>query len=316
MYENKFNPWFRVSSFLASLGVTDRFLFAPLYGLGDRAAFYAYLEALQKFTGKDVAVVALSGEEDPVAALFPFLAGRTIVVPKNLVVTPLEATHWVYGTPRPVLGQLFFTWHWAANDGARALEFEENCSVVPTFTHKNLVKEILGLPNDALPSTLRPDVVSPPEISHSSRRIMLCPSSNTIAAPEASWWVDLALRLRALEFEPVFNVSMAASVHAAQQRTASGGSYNTFANFDGSLHSFLREVAGYRGVITARSGICELLALAASVPYVVLSKHPVIGFWRLGDGFGVAPEATLHLQGEDPGEIMLTIESIAVRWLS
>ena len=315
MYPNNFNPWSRLNQFLKSAGLEQQFLFAPLYGLGDRAAFYAYLEAFGETHRANLSVVCVSGTPDPVAELFPFLGSRMVVAPKDLLVGPLELTHWVYGSPKPTTGQLFFTWHWAAGDGSSAQYFEKTCATNPALTHKNLIKEILGLSMDARPSTLRAELISPPiTVGGRSRKIMLCPSSNTIAAPDAPWWVDLALRLKALSFEPVFNVSMAASAQAAQDRAAGSISYDAFPNFDGPISSFLKEVAGYRGVITARSGMCELLALATSVPYAVISKKPIMEFWRLGEGFGAPPEATLHLEGNDPQVVAITIERISKRW--
>ena len=314
MYTNNFNPWSRLNQFLVSAGLEEQFLFAPLYGLGDRAAFYAYLEAFGAARRANLSVVCVSGTPDPVAELFPFVRSRMVVVPKDLLVGPLELTHWVYGSPKPTAGRLFFTWHWAAGDGSRAQYFEKNCAMSPALTHKNLIKEILGVSMDVRPSALRTELISRPIALGRSRKIMLCPSSNTITAPDAPWWIDLALRLQALSFEPVFNVSMAASAQAAQDRAASSISYDAFPNFDGPISTFLEEVAGYRGVITARSGMCELLALAASVPYAVISKKPIMEFWRLGEGFGAPPEATLHLEGNDPQVAAITIENISKRW--
>lgn len=314
MYDNNANPWARLGQFLRSQDLDQRFLFAPLYGLGDRASFYAYLEAFKVTHGVDLSVVCVAGNSDPIAELFPFLRSRIIVVPKDFSVGPLELTHWVYGNPSPTLGRLFFTWHWAASDGSRALFFEQNCETSPILTHKNLIKEILGLSMDVQPSPLQADVLSRKITSGQNQKIMLCPSSNTIAAPDTAWWLDLALRLQAFGYQPVFNVSMAASAQAAQDRTTGTEGYNSFPNFGGSVSSFLKEVSGYRGVITARSGMCELLALAASVPYAVISKQPVKGFWQLGEGFGAPPEATLHLAGNDPKVISLAFESIAQRW--
>ena len=311
MYANHLNPWARLSAFLARSGLTERFLFAPLYGLGDRAAFYAYLEAFRARRDVEVSIVCVSGAPDPVAELFPFLQPRVLLVPKDLIVTPLELTHWVYGTPVPEVGRLFFTWHWAAGDGSRANEFEQRSAQVAAFTHKNLIKEILGLPMDVQPSVLRPDVRVVP--SARARKVMLCPSSNTIASPEESWWLALAGRLRAMGLEPVFNVSMAASgIQNSSGRQ--GGGYAAYLRFDGPVAKFLQEVAGYCGVITARSGMCELLALAGSVPYVIVSQPRVAPFWRLGDGFGAAPDASLHLVGEDASDVALALDAIAQRW--
>ena len=315
MYANNFNPWSRLNQFVTSAGLEQQFLFAPLYGLGDRAAFYAYLEAFGATHRANLSVVCVSGTPDPVAELFPFLRSRMVVVPKDLLMGPLELTHWVYGSPKPTSGQLFFTWHWAAGDGSSAQYSEKNCAKNPALTHKTLIKEILGLSMDVRPSALRADLVSPSITVGRSKKIMLCPSSNTIAAPDTPWWIDLALRLQALSFEPVFNVSMAASAQTAQGRAVGAISYDAFPNFDGPISSFLKEVTGYRGVIAARSGMCELLALAASVPYAVVSKKPITEFWRLGEGFGAPPEATVHLEGNDPQVAAITIENISKRWL-
>ncbi|MBM4223784.1 MAG: hypothetical protein FJ167_03110 [Gammaproteobacteria bacterium] len=313
MYANHLNPWARLSAFLRNAGLAERFLFAPLYGLGDRAAFYAYLEAVRAARGVEVSVVCLSGAPDPVAELFPFLQPRMVLVPKDLVLTPLELTHWVYGTPAPEVGRLFFSWHWAAGDGSRASEFEQRSAQVPAFTHKNLIKEILGLSMGVQTSTLRADLRAAPATR--SSKVMLCPSSNTIASPVEAWWLALAALLRVMGLEPVFNVSTAASgIQSASDRQ--GGGYAAYSRFDGPVPKFLQEVAGFRGVITARSGMCELLALAGSVPYVIVSQPRVAPFWRLGEGFGVAPEASLHLTGEDAATAVRTLEALAQRWVS
>lgn len=311
MYANHLNPWARLSVFLARSRLTERFLFAPLYGLGDRAAFYAYLEAFRARREVEVSIVCVSGAPDPVAELFPFLQPRVLLAPKDLIVTPLELTHWVYGAPAPEVGRLFFTWHWAAGDGSRANEFEQRSAQVAAFTHKNLIKEILGLPMDVQPSVLRPDVRALPNAR--ARKVMLCPSSNTIASPEDSWWLALAGRLRAMGLEPVFNVSTAASGIQSSAGRQVGG-YAGYLRFDGPVAKFLQEVAGYCGVITARSGMCELLALAASVPYVIVSQEPVSPFWRLGEGFGRAPEESLHLSDRASEPALRRLERLAERW--
>ena len=301
MYRNGLSPWWRLGEIIRNSGLDSNYLFAPLYGLGDRASFYAYLDAFERRVGRAVTILSLSGESDPVAELFPSLVPKIRVVPKEHVVAPLDLAHWVYGNPKPEIGRIFFTWHWAYGDGSAAVDWERRSDQEAHCTHKNLVKEILGLPASAPLGALRPEVCSPASGLRSSR-VMLCPASKTIKGPPDSWWIALASSLRSRGLEPVFNVSLAASANSGVKSAVA--TYDRFTRFDAPIGTFLREVVNYRGVVSARSGLCELLALAGATPYAIVTQQPVAPFWRLGDGFGRAPEATIQI-GDQAAENML-----------
>jgi hypothetical protein len=170
------------------------------------------------------------------------------------------------------------------------MDYERRADGSGRYTHKRLVREILGLPVSTPAEWIDSHLSRNNDHHlHRSRRVMLCPSSNTIAGPPAKWWLQLADVLAKRGLEPVINSSSAASSVSDKSKFDNG--FSRFSTFTGTVSEFVREVAGYRGVITARSGLCEILALAGVSPYVVASQQKVSDFWRLGDGFGVEPMA-------------------------
>lgn len=314
-YRNRNSPWFKVADFIDQSGLGNRFIFAPLYGIGDRAAFYAYFNSFQTVHGSEVAILCLNGRPDPVAELFAALDGRVFTAPADVAVAPLELTHWIYGSPTPAAGQIFFTWHWSFGDGSQAAQYESQSAKVVQFTHKNLIKKILALPENLSASRLRLPVSSHVvRTRNQPARIMLCPASNTIASPDQAWWIKLAEWLRSLGLEPVVNVDSSAS--AINRTSKSYAEFSRYRAFMGTVSDFLQEVSGYEGVITARSGLCELLALAGTVRYAVVSAQPVSPFWRLGDGFGTAPDLELKVL-TDAGDVSFDMVQRTVRtWVS
>lgn len=306
MNRHPLNPFNKVDQHINELEIRDRFLFSPLYGLGDRAAFYAYLQAFKEVHRVNLSIVCLSGEKDPVALLFPGLAESVIVVPQGVAVAPLELTHWVYGASVPTAGKLFFTWHWAFGDGSVAADYERAALSNGVFTHKRLIKDILRLSPTVKASSID---IAPSEMGGRSKadRVMLCPKSNTIPAPTEQWWLTLARALRAEGFTPIFNVASAASMLTNGAPLDAVG----FDTFDGPVSQFLSETAGYAGVVTARSGMCELLALSGRVPYLIVSQQPVSPFWALGDEFGRPPELSLTASDRTESEsVRLVVQTL------
>ena len=106
----------------------------------------------------------------------------------------------------------------------------------------------------------------------------------------------------------------ASSAASSLQNSTTGDVFEGITRFEGSVASFLQEVSSYAGVITARSGLCELLALADSVPYAIVSLQPVSPFWRLGEGFGRAPVASLSVEGQPLSSVLGQLEMLLKGW--
>jgi hypothetical protein len=289
--KNIFDFWNKLPIFIEAHNLRNTYLFSPLYGLGDRTAFYAYLQRFSEQHQHEVAIVQFGADQDALVPYFPFLASRTLTVPDAEVMKPLQSTHWNYGCQFPSPGRVFFTWHRAYLDGVPALSFEEFSKKNLIYNHKNLVKLILNLPLETKPAiiSIERNEVAARELSKS---ILICPLSKTVASPPPDYWKELGIQLARKGYKPVFNVDQNSGIAT----TTRDSTYDEFEIFSGSIAKLLDFSTHCLLTITARSGMCELLSLA-SAPFMILTTQDVIPFWSLdNDAFGRSPVLSRSIQ--------------------
>lgn len=302
-FVNRYDRRSVLSSYLCE-NLRHNYVFSPLYGLGDRSTFYALLGSFEVLLDTQVRVLCF-GERDPLIKLFPNLIDKTVILDGHLALEPLTATHWMYGEDHPKMGSIYFTWHQQFLGGHIATSWTNAND--PRLTHKALIKNILGLSQQAEPARL----TFGQETNGRAPCLVIAPIANS-SEVSVDWYLSLMSLAASNGIRIVVNIgnrdTHEAKYHSREQYLLSrlSGTGINVDIFTGNVCELL-ELCAQKGTYTvsSRSGLCELLSLAHAT-YAIIGGPVESAFWSL-EGWGSAPTYTAKIEDVNERELLTHI---------
>ena len=271
---NSINPFTHLRLYLANLALpANAAFFVPCFGLGDRLRFLSYLHLFDLFNGCKSYLVFEEGSPRDILGFYPELQQeRTIIVPPDLILKPVDLHLHAMGDDRPGAQRIYFTWH-KQYLGGQSLSWEQINH--ESVTHDLMVKQILGVPAVFTPKKIH----TVDQAGGCEPVVYLAPYSvSNLGLPQA-FWIGLADALVAAGLQVVCNgrTNGARNVWEHQQYDEL---LRRFPPVDCSLDELVARVGRSRGIVTVRSGLSDLFSLT-ELPQVSLTHNRIGSFWRL-----------------------------------
>jgi hypothetical protein len=271
---NSINPFNRLRFHLAALGLpANAAFFVPCFGLGDRLRFLSYLHLFDLFNACKSYVVFEESSPRDLIGFYPELQqDRTIIVPPEVILKPVDLHLHAMGDDRPGPQKIYFTWH-KQYLGGQALSWEQINH--ESVTHDLMVKQILGVPAVFTPKKIH----TAGGTGVREPLVYLAPYSVSNAGLPQQFWLGLADALSARGLQVVCNgrTNGARNVWELQQYDEL---LRRFPPVDCSLDELVARVGRSRGIVTVRSGLSDLFSLT-QMPQVSLTHNRIGSFWRL-----------------------------------